>query len=138
MRVLKILMMGLAVAMVVALMPPAAHAQVSFGINIGAAPVCPYGYYSFPPYDCAPYGYYGPEWFNGGVFLGAGPWFHGPAGFHGYVNHRYDPHYGYHGPYPAHNEHFDAHRNFHDFHGNAMHDGHGNEYHGRGNSRGHH
>lgn len=46
----------------------------------GPTPVCPYGYYGYYPYACAPYGYYGPEWFAGGVFIGAGPWFHG---FHG-------------------------------------------------------
>src|ERR1700761_1980244 len=51
-----------------------APAQVS--INIGVPPVCPYGYFSYPPYDCAPYGYYGPDWFVGGVFIGAGPWYH--------------------------------------------------------------
>ena len=55
-----------------------APAQVS--VNIGVAPVCPYGYFDFAPYDCAPYGYYGPDWFVGGVFIGAGPWFHGPRG----------------------------------------------------------
>src|SRR5580700_11560078 len=49
---------------------PAAPAQVSVGVNIGAAPVCPYGYFDYAPYDCAPYGYYGPDWFVGGVFLG--------------------------------------------------------------------
>ena len=38
---------------------PAAPAQVS--VSIGAAPVCPYGYYDYSPYQCAPYGYYGPE-----------------------------------------------------------------------------
>ena len=27
------------------------------------------------PYACAPYGYYGPDWFAGGVFIGAGPWY---------------------------------------------------------------
>jgi hypothetical protein len=62
-----------------------AHAQrVVVGVGIGApgpvvvgAPVCAYGYYSYAPYACAPYGYYGPEWFNGGIFIGAGPWFHG-------------------------------------------------------------
>src|SRR5580658_9849719 len=37
-----------------------AHAQVA--VSIGAAPVCPYGYYEAPPYNCAPDGYYGPEW----------------------------------------------------------------------------
>ena len=62
-----------------------AHSQVSVGVNIGVAPVCPYGYFDYAPYNCAPYGYYGPDWFVGGVFIGAGPWFHGPAGFHGHV-----------------------------------------------------
>lgn len=47
------------------------------GIGVGAAPVCAYGYYPDYPYACAPYGYYGPEWFSGGVFIGAGPWYHG-------------------------------------------------------------
>ena len=50
-----------------------APAQVS--ISIGAPPMCPYGYYDFAPYNCAPYGYYGPDWFDGGVFIGAGPGF---------------------------------------------------------------
>src|ERR1700744_1027780 len=85
---------------------PKTKAQVS--VDIGVAPACPYGYYDYSPYSCAPYGYYGPEWFTGGVFIGAGPWFHGPHEFYGHVNNRYDPHYGYHGPYPGHNEHFDA------------------------------
>jgi hypothetical protein len=48
---------------------PVARAQVSVGVNIGPAPVCPYGYFDYAPYDCAPYGYYGPDWFVGGVFL---------------------------------------------------------------------
>jgi hypothetical protein len=39
--------------------PSSAAAQVS--INIGLEPVCPYGYYDFAPYNCAPYGYYGPD-----------------------------------------------------------------------------
>ncbi len=43
----------------------------------GPAPVCPYGYYSYYPYSCAPYGFYGPSWFIGGLFIGAGPWYHG-------------------------------------------------------------
>src|ERR1700678_3601973 len=74
------------------------QAQVS--INIGAAPNCPYGYYDYAPYACAPYGYYGPEWFSGGVFIGAGKWFHGPANFHGTVDNHFDPHHGYKGPVP--------------------------------------
>ncbi len=58
-----------------------AAAQVS--VSIGEPPVCPYGYYEVPPYNCAPDGYYGPEWFSGGIFVGAGPWFHGPEHFYG-------------------------------------------------------
>ena len=79
-----------------ALKSPAA--QVS--VNIGVAPVCPYGYFDYAPYSCAPYGYYGPDWFVGGVFVGAGPWFHGPRGFYGHVDNRWDPRNGYHGPLP--------------------------------------
>ncbi len=102
-----------------------AEAQVSVGINIGAAPVCPYGYFDYAPYSCAPNGYYGPEWFNGGAFIGAGPWFRGPANFHGNVNNHFDPQHGYHGAMPAahsapaHPAHAAA------FHGNEVHDGHG-------------
>ncbi|MGD0963236.1 MAG: hypothetical protein ABSA57_04955 [Candidatus Acidiferrales bacterium] len=77
---------------------PRTEAQVS--INIGVAPDCPYGYYDVAPYGCAPYGYYGPEWFAGGVFVGAGPWFHGPANFNGHVNNRLHPEHGYKGPAP--------------------------------------
>ena len=58
---------------------PKTDAQIS--VSIGAAPACPYGYYDYAPYNCAPYGFYGPEWFSGGVFVGAGPWFHGPEHF---------------------------------------------------------
>lgn len=105
----------------------ASPAQIGIGVNIGPAPICPYGYFDYPPYDCAPYGYYGPDWFLNGVFIGAGPWFHGPHGFYGHVDRHYDPHYGYHGPYPGHDEHFDSHRDFHDFHGGYMRDGHGHE-----------
>ncbi len=79
---------------------PRASAQVSVGVNIGVAPDCPYGYYDVAPYACAPAGYYGPEWFNGGVFIGAGPWFRGPAEFHGHVDNRFHPDHGYKGPVP--------------------------------------
>jgi len=78
---------------------PKTQAQVA--VEIGVAPVCPYGYYDVLPYNCAPYGYYGPEWFSGGVFIGTGPWFHGSEGFHGHVNNRFHPDHGYHGPMPA-------------------------------------
>jgi hypothetical protein len=99
---------------------PASKSQVSVGINIGPAPVCPYGYFDYAPYDCAPYGYYGPDWFVGGIFIGAGPWFHGPAGFWGHVDNRFDPHYGYNGPLPARGD-----RAFYHFHANEARDGHG-------------
>lgn len=102
--------------------PSQTQAQVS--INIGPAPVCPYGYYDYAPYSCAPYGYYGPEWFTGGVFVGAGPWFHGPANFHGNVNNHFDTRHGYKGPLPQHGEHAVAHPHS-SFKGNEMHDGHG-------------
>ena len=72
--------------------------EVSAGV--GLAPDCPYGYFDYSPYDCAPYGYYGPDWFVGGAFIGAGPWFRGPQGFFGHVDNRFDPHNGYAGPAP--------------------------------------
>jgi hypothetical protein len=104
----------------------ASDAQIA--VSIGAPPVCPYGYYDFPPYNCAPYGYYGPEWFANGVFIGAGPWFHGPHGFYGHVDNHFDPHHGYHGGYPHPMGHFD------NFHGNEMRDGMGHvqAFHGGG------
>ena len=74
------------------------------GVEVGVAPDCPYGYYDVAPYNCAPYGYYGPDWFTGGVFIGAGPWFHGDHDFRGHVNNRYHPEHGYRGPMPARGE----------------------------------
>lgn len=74
-----------------------AHVQVA----LGPAPLCPYGYYETPPYDCAPDGYYGPEWFADGAFIGAGPWYHGPRRFYGHVDHALDYRMGYRGPFPA-------------------------------------
>jgi hypothetical protein len=97
---------------------PVSSGQVS--ISIGEPPVCPYGYFDYAPYDCAPYGYYGPDWFVGGVFLGAGPWFHGPRGFYGHVDNRYDPHHGYHGPLPGRGA-----QAFNHFQGNEARDGRG-------------
>ena len=62
-----------------------ADAQVGVGVGIGPAvvdapmvygpPACDYGYYAYYPYACAPYGYYGPNWFSGGLFIGVGPWY---------------------------------------------------------------
>ena len=80
--------------------PVKSAAQIGINVDIGPEPVCPYGYYDYAPYACAPYGYYGPEWFSGGVFIGVGPWLHGPANFHGHVNNRFDPQRGYKGPAP--------------------------------------
>jgi hypothetical protein len=77
---------------------PTASAQVS--VSVGVDPVCPYGYFDVPPYACAPAGYYGPEWFVGGVFIGAGPWFHGHDDFRGHVNNHFHPDHGYKGPLP--------------------------------------
>ena len=76
-------------ALLAVLMLPLGYsqAQVRVGVVFGPGylagpPVCPYGYYGYYPYACAPYGYYGPAWFSGGIFIGAGPWFHGftPSG----------------------------------------------------------
>jgi hypothetical protein len=124
MKTLKYLAMAAAIA--ACLMATVTRSEAQVSVEIGAAPVCPYGYYDVPPYNCAPYGYYGPEWFSGGVFIGAGPWFHGPAGFHGHVNNRFHPDHGYHGPMPARGEHA-AHPVDHieHFKGNEYRDGHG-------------
>jgi hypothetical protein len=110
---------------------PKANAQVA--VNIGPAPDCPYGYYDVAPYNCAPYGYYGPEWFNDGVFIGVGPWFHGPEHFRGHVDNHFHPEHGYHGPYPNRGEHADRHIDSQHFHGNATIDGRG---HGGGEQHG--
>ena len=102
MRGLKFLMLTAVAGGCFTAIAPTAQAQVS--VNIGVAPECPYGYYDVAPYGCAPAGYYGPEWFTGGVFIGAGPWFHGPANFHGHVNNSFHPDHGYTGPVPARGE----------------------------------
>ena len=58
--------------------------RVYFGVGVGPGyygpaygppPVCTYGYYNYYPYACAPYGYYGPDYFVNGVFVGVGPWY---------------------------------------------------------------
>src|SRR5271169_1641096 len=73
------------VALLALLALPLAYSQaeVRVGVGIGVGgyvagpPVCAYGYYPDYPYACAPYGYYGPTWFANGIFIGAGPWYHG-------------------------------------------------------------
>ena len=104
---------------------PKSQAQIS--VEVGAAPECPYGYYDAAPYSCAPYGYYGAEWFSGGAFVGAGPWFHGPANFRGQVDNNFHPEHGYKGAMPergekASPEHATPPKNFK---GNETRDGHG-------------
>lgn len=124
MKALKLLAVAAVAAMFFAGATSKTQAQVA--VEVGPAPDCPYGYYDVAPYDCAPYGYYGPEWFTGGVFIGVGPWFHGPEGFHGHVNNHYHPEHGYHGAKPARGEH--ATRpvdHVEHFKGNEMRDGHG-------------
>lgn len=102
MRGFKFLMFGALAATCVAVTAPVAGAELT--INIGAAPECPYGYYDAAPYNCAPSGYYGPEWFSGDVFIGAGPWFHGASEFRGHVNNTYHPEHGYKGALPSRGE----------------------------------
>lgn len=109
---------AIAVVSLTAAAPEVARADVE--VNIGAEPVCPYGYFDYAPYACAPYGYYGPEWFVGGAFIGAGRWFHGPEEFRGHVDNRFDLHHGYRGPLPNRGDH-----PFDHFRGNEMRDGRG-------------
>jgi hypothetical protein len=99
MRYLKFFgLLGIALAIGLFSASNANAQRVTFGVGIGApvyygeAPVCTYGYYDYYPYACAPYGYYGPDWFVGGVFIGAGPWYHSYYG-RGY----YGRGYGYRG-----------------------------------------
>ena len=98
MRGLRFLLLASVAALLFTVTAPKASAQVA--VSVGIEPACPYGYYDAAPYGCAPAGFYGPEWFNGGVFIGAGPWFHGSEGFRGHVNNRYHPEHGYKGPAP--------------------------------------
>jgi hypothetical protein len=98
MNSLKCLALAAVVGTCLAATAPKVEAQVVIGV--GAAPECPYGYYDYAPYSCAPYGYYGPEWFAAGVFIGAGPWFHGHGEFRGHVDNHYDVQHGYRGPMP--------------------------------------
>ena len=127
MRGFSFLVVAAVAAIGITITAPTAQAQVGVGVDIGVAPECPYGYYDVPPYACAPAGYYGPEWFNGGIFIGAGPWFHGPEGFRGYVDNHFHPDHGYKGAMPARGEKADESKrvNAAHFKGNEMRDGRG-------------
>jgi hypothetical protein len=122
---LKLLLLAGIAGTCFAAVVPRAEAQVS--VDIGVAPDCPYGYYDVAPYGCAPAGYYGPEWFSGGIFIGAGPWFHGPANFRGHVNNTFHPEHGYKGPVPNRGERADQARRVDSSHfkGNEVRDGRG-------------
>ncbi|ACO34009.1 MULTISPECIES: hypothetical protein [Acidobacterium] len=139
MHKLKGLFLAVTVAAILIAAPRSQAAQVSFSVNIGPQPVCPYGYFPYAPYNCAPYGYYGPAWFPNGFFIGAGPWFHGPREFHGYVDERFDPRRGYRGRLPRRGERGRWHPDRR-FHGNAEYSGHGDRWNGHRSSpppRGH-
>jgi hypothetical protein len=125
MRALTFVAIAGLVGLAVTAGPPKAKAQV--GVDIGVAPDCPYGYYDVAPYACAPAGYYGPEWFSGGVFIGAGPWFHGASDFKGHVNNRFHPDHGYKGPMPNRGEKAEPAKvvNTQHFKGNEVRDGRG-------------
>jgi hypothetical protein len=67
------------IALLAVLTVPFAYSQaqvrVGIGFGVGPAyvagpPVCTYGYYNYYPYACAPYGYYGPDYFVDGLFVG--------------------------------------------------------------------
>jgi hypothetical protein len=96
----RIKIFALAAVTAVCMIAAAPKTEAQISVSIGVAPACPYGYYDYSPYGCAPYGYYGPEWFHGRTFIGAGPWFHGSASFHGHVNNSFDPQHGYNGRVP--------------------------------------
>ena len=124
MKVLKVLAVAAVAGFMFTATSPKAQAQVA--VEVGVAPDCPYGYYDYAPYSCVPDGYYGPEWFTGGVFIGVGPWFHGPDEFRGNVDNSFDPHHGYNGPAPKAGEKASAQRRDPGmFKGNEMRDGRG-------------
>lgn len=134
MNIMRSIILTAAVAVGAAGTSPAAFAQayVDIGVDVGPAPMCPYGYYDYSPYPCAPYGYYGPEWFLNGGFIGVGPWFHGPAHFRGHVDSRFDVRRGYARPLPQRNERPNPAMRLDripNFHGNELHAGHGGSAH---------
>ena len=123
---LKLLMLMVVGGCLMMAAAPKAAAQVA--VESGAAPDCPYGYYDTTPYGCAPYGYYGSEWFAGGAFVGAGPWFHGSDSFRGNVNNRLHPEHGYKGHTPQPGEKPESSNrldNVSNFKGNEVRDGRG-------------
>ena len=136
-----------ALAIGILLVPAAAsHAQVSVGIGVGGyapvygPPACSYGYYDYAPYACAPYGYYGPTWFNSGIFIGAGPWFHGGYGYGRGYGYGYG-HAGYYGRggYAGGGYHGGGYAGggYHGGGGSSFHGGGGGSFHGGGGGGSH-
>jgi hypothetical protein len=125
MRVFTFVLLAAICVMGLTVTAPTAAAQVN--VEVGVAPDCPYGYYDVAPYACAPAGYYGPEWFVGGVFIGAGPWFHGSADFRGHVDNHFHPAHGYKGAMPQPGEKADEAKRVDSAHfkGNEVRDGRG-------------
>ena len=92
MRSFRVVLIAMLAVLFVVPFAATANAQVAVGVGVGPAvvadpgyygpPECAWGYYPYYPYACAPYGYYGPNWFYGGVFIGAGPWY--GWGYRGY------------------------------------------------------
>jgi hypothetical protein len=113
---MKKFIIALTAAFALLLFAPAQKAEAQIGISIGVEPACPYGYYGYAPYQCAPYGYYSNDWFNGGVFIGAGRWYRGGPGFYGHVNRSFDPRYGYRGGFPDHGGYHEPDDHFQSFH----------------------
>jgi hypothetical protein len=132
MNKITILALAAVAAILIAAGTPIAKAQIS--ISVGVEPGCPYGYYDYTPYSCAPYGYYGPEWFHGRTFIGVGPWFHGSNDFRGHVNNSFDPQHGYVGHVPNNGERAKGRTRYpKQFKGNESRDGRG---HGDGDNHG--
>jgi hypothetical protein len=96
-RSISALIIGALLSMLLPFTPAPASAQVGVGVQIGGAPpACPYGYYDYAPYACAPSGYWGPEYFYNGIFIGVGPWW-GWGYRHGWGGHRFHGYYRWHG-----------------------------------------
>jgi hypothetical protein len=131
------LIIGALLAMLLAFAPTPAGAQVSVGVQIGGAPpTCQFGYYDYPPYACAPAGYWSPEYFYNGIFIGVGPWW-GWGYHHGWGGHRFHGYYRWQGHEYGHTSWEHGNYGWHDDHargewreGGQWHNGHGEAGHG--------
>ena len=149
-RILKYAGLSAALLGILFLTAGSAHAQVAVGVRVGPVgvavgpePVCAYGYYPYYPYPCAPVGYWAPNYFVGGIFVGAGPWFRGwghPYGWYVRPGYAYRPGWAYRPGYvyrgaPVHGfggGHEAWHGNPGGFHGEGLH---GGGFHGGGRGR---